>query len=100
MNIIFLQNGLSSLTISIYERRTAVAIFLIHKGASIHLAEKVQSARSEIRANDIIYFTVIYIIQTGWNPLSRASTEGNLKLLKIIADRGGHLNDVILEVCT
>ena len=30
--------------------------------------------------------------------MARASTEGNLKLLRIIADRGGHLNDVILEV--
>ena len=39
--LIFLQNGLSSLSISIYEKRTAVALFLIHKGASIHLAEKV-----------------------------------------------------------
>ena len=39
-----------------------------------------------------------YCVQTGWNPLTRASTEGNLKLLKIIVDRGGRLNDVILKV--
>ena len=31
-------------------------------------------------------------MQTGWNPLIRASNEGNLKLVKIIADRGGELN--------
>ena len=37
-------------------------------------------------------------MQDGWNPLMRASTEGNLKLVKIIADRGGQLNDVLKEV--
>ena len=36
------------------------------------------------------------LLQTGWNPLIRASTEGNLKLVKIIADRGGQLNSVTM----
>ena len=37
-------------------------------------------------------------MQTGWNPLIRASNEGNLKLVKIIADRGGQLNSQTVEV--
>ena len=39
-----------------------------------------------------------YVTQTGWNPLIRASNEGNLKLVKIIADRGGQLNSQTVEV--
>ncbi len=40
----------------------------------------------------------LFTPQTGWNPLIRASNEGILKLVKIIADRGGQLNSQTLEV--
>ena len=31
-------------------------------------------------------------MQNGWSPLIRASNEGNVKLVKIIANRGGEIN--------
>ena len=37
-----MQEGVSSLAISLYEKRSAVAIYLIYKGANIHVTEKVQ----------------------------------------------------------
>lgn len=37
-----MQQGVSSLAISLYEKRSAVAIYLIYKGANIHITEKVQ----------------------------------------------------------
>ena len=35
----------------------------------------------------------LLLSQHGWTPLIRASNEGNLKLVKIIADLGANLND-------
>ena len=42
--------------------------------------------------------TVVCTLQSGWNPLIRASHKGILKLVKIIADRGGQLNSQTMEV--
>ena len=55
----------------------------------------ISQIRLEVNNYIIVVLFTIHLIspQNGWTPLIRASNEGNLKLVKVIADLGAHLND-------